>query len=280
MVSFPIQYEQGFSDYTRVVNKYPILKKEEEYILAKRVTDCHDIEAARSLITSHLRLVVKIAIRMRNYKVALMDLISEGNLGLIHAVKKFKPDLGYRFSTYAMWWIKASIQEFIIKSWSLVKIGTTVAHKKLFFQLNKVKDKLQRLENNNQVSDQDIADQLDVSKREVMKMDERLNYADISLDTPINEYSTETLLERISNEDVTQEKILEDAQEFNYRRKLFQRAMGKLNERERDIISSRHLQEKADTLKILSKKYNVSRERIRQIEEAAMKKLRNDCLAA
>jgi RNA polymerase sigma-32 factor len=281
-----LQHDQGLSLYIKQVNGYSLLTAEREYMLAKRVTDYQDVEAAHSLVTSHLRLVVKIALNMRGYGISLMDLISEGNIGLMHAVKKFKPDLGYRLSTYAMWWIKASMQEFIIKSWSLVKIGTTVAQKKLFFNLNKIKRKIQNLEGIDSTSNLSIKDakfianELQLDEKDVLSMNHRLNSGDVSLDNPILSRDGEesgTLLETIvDNKDSHELKLAED-QELNSRRRLFRNAVTQLNDREKDIVVSRRLQEKAATLEDLSKKYNVSRERVRQIEVRALEKIKGHC---
>ncbi len=286
-----ITQDQAITDYIKQISVYPILDAEEEYALAKRVHDCQDLEAAHDLITSHLRLVVKIAINMRGYGIALMDLISEGNIGLMHAVKKFKPDLGYRLSTYAMWWIKAAMQEFIIKSWSLVKIGTTAAQKKLFFNLNKIKKRINILDGmsgSRELSREDtkkIASELDLPEKDIKEMNNRLSLSDASLDSPIildNNEEAGTLLETIKDDTLpNQESIIIDSDEENYRKQLFQEAiLTCLDNREKDILSSRHLVEKPITLEDLSKKYDISRERIRQIEARALKKVKNFCNSA
>jgi RNA polymerase sigma-32 factor len=274
--------DSGLTLYLQEIKKYPILSAAEEYILAKAVVEHQDINAAHKLVTSHLKLVVKIASTMRGYGLALMDLIAEGNIGLMHAVKKFNPDLGFRLSTYAMWWIKAAMQEFIIKSWSLVKIGTTIAQKKLFFNLNKIKRKIRSIHghSNDALTNNDItavANQLNVSLDEVKEMDIRLKGSDYSLDTPIynNEGNVTTLLEHIPETGANQETLLSHNEEASIKKKLFNQALSSLNERERDIIKARHLQEVPETLDILSKRYNISRERIRQIETRAMEKLKN-----
>lgn len=282
-----IQSDKILSDYVREVSKYPLLSVEEEYMLAKRVADYQDVEAAHSLVTTHLRLVVKVAMQMRGYGIALMDLISEGNIGLMHAVKKFNPELGYRLSTYAMWWIKANIQEFIMKSWSLVKIGTTIAQKKLFFSLNKAKKAIQALDGRNgdyALSEQNIksiANDLHVTEREVVDMDNRLSMNDVSLDNVIRYEDNDkeiTLLDTISDNGETHEIEIANNQETDQRRKLFNLAIDKLNDREKDIVLSRHALESAVTLDDLSKKYGVSRERIRQIESRAFEKLKQYCV--
>jgi len=278
--------EVGLSAYLKQIKQYPFLSKEEESDLAFRVFQSQDIKAAHTLVTSHLRLVVKMAFKMRNYGIALLDLISEGNIGLMHAVKKFNPNLGYRLSTYAMWWIKASIQEFIIKSWSLVKIGTTVAQKKLFFNLNKLKDKIQKFGERSATSLSEteietIATDLDVSKNDVKNMEARLGNGDASLDSQIiksNSDISEPLVNRLPSLDENQEVTLANFEELENKKKLLVKAMTLLNPREKDIIISRRLKTKVNTLDDLSKKYTVSRERIRQIEARALEKLQNYCV--
>ena len=271
----------GLTQYLQEIRKYPMLSAEEEYVLAKAVADHQDINAAHQLVTSHLKLVVKIALSMRGYGISLMDLISEGNIGLMHAVKKFNPELGHRLSTYAMWWIKASIQEYVIKSWSMVKIGTTVAQKKLFFNLNKVKQKIRNFHsrNHDHLSNEDvdlIATQLNVTHQEVKEMDSRLSGNDYSLDNPINNDDGDgaTMLEYIPENRANQETVLSYSQEESLKKKIFNEAISTLNEREQAIISARHLQDDPETLDVLSKKYNISRERIRQIETRALEKLK------
>jgi len=282
-----IQSDKILCDYVKEVNKYPLLSAEEEYMLAKRVADYQDVEAAHSLVTTHLRLVVKVAMQMRGYGIALMDLISEGNIGLMHAVKKFNPDLGYRLSTYAMWWIKANIQEFIMKSWSLVKIGTTIAQKKLFFSLNKAKKAIQSLDGSSEscsLSQQNIksiANDLHVTEKEVLDMNQRLSMNDVSLDSIIRYEDNDnevTLLDTISDNSEGHEIEIANEQETDHRRKMFNIALDTLNERERDVVLSRHALESAVTLDDLSKKYGVSRERIRQIETRAFEKLKQYCV--
>ncbi len=267
--------------YLQEIKKYRILSADTEYTLAKAVVEHQDINAAHKLVTSHLRLVVKVALNMRGYGLSVMDLISEGNIGLMHAVKKFNPDLGHRLSTYAMWWIKATIQEFVMKSWSLVKIGTTVAQKKLFFNLGKIKQKINNFHarNNNSLTNEDVdivAMQLNVSRQEVREMDIRLAGGDYSLDAPFynSEGGSSTMLEYIPENRANQETILVQTQELHLRKKLFNQALACLNDREKDIISSRHLLEVPETLDTLSKKYEISRERIRQIESRALEKLK------
>jgi RNA polymerase sigma-32 factor len=272
--------DPSLASYMRQANSYPLLSQEDEYILAKRVSEYQDVESAQKLITSHLRLVVKMAFDMRGYGVALMDLISEGNIGLMHAVKKFNPELGYRLSTYAMWWIKAAMQEFIIRSKSLVKIGTTLAQKKLFFNLNKIKAKIEHLEGSDlsQHNTKSIAERLQISEREVTDMNRRMTLPDVSLDDPITQDAESTMLETIEDSRESHELTLGDKQDYARRSTLFYQSMGKLNDREKQIISARHLQDSPSTLEELSQKFGVSRERVRQIESRAMEKIKEHCL--
>jgi RNA polymerase sigma-32 factor len=282
-----ITTEYGLSAYLRQIKQYPLLSKEEEQNLASLVFEHQDINAAHTLVTSHLRLVVKIAFQMRKYGIALLDLISEGNIGLMYAIKKFNPTLGYRLSTYAMWWIKASIQEFIIKSWSLVKIGTTVAQKRLFFNLNKLKNKIQRFGDKvaSALSDDEIetiASDLEVPASAVKEMELRLEKSDVSLDsTPTNVDGDvgESLSAQLPSLVDNQEIALANFEESENRKQLLSEAMALLNPREKDIILARHLRSKPETLDTMSLKYNVSRERIRQIEARAFEKLQTYCLA-
>ena len=276
--------EPGLSAYIKQISGYPILSPENEYMLAKRVLEHEDVKAAHDLVTSHLRLVVKLAMKMRGYGVLLMDLISEGNLGLMHAVKKFNPDLGCRLSTYAMWWIKAAMQEFVIKTKSLVKIGTTIAQKKLFFNLNKIKNKIEALDRTRIKGDLStqqttaIATQLHISEKDVTSMDRRMFASDISLDSPIDASNDhKTLLEIIADQRVAHDIELSENDDLDYKRKIFSSSFGQLNPREQDVITSRHLKEETLTLDDLSKKYKVSRERVRQIEARAMEKITAYC---
>ena len=278
--------EHGLESYLKQVRQYPILSQEQETDLAFRVFEQQDIKAAHKLVTSHLRLVVKIAFKMRKYGVALLDLISEGNIGLMHAIKKFNPNLGYRLSTYAIWWIKASIQEFIIKSWSLVKIGTTVAQKKLFFNLNKLKNKIQQFnrkssESLSEAEIESIASNLEVSKNDVKEMEGRLGNTDASLDHEIiNAHgdSSGSLIDNLPSTADNQEITFSNHEELSNKKRLLTEAISTLNPREKDIITSRHLKTKADTLDTMSIKYKVSRERIRQIEARALEKIQKYCL--
>lgn len=283
--SLPSFYnEQGLSTYIKEISQYKILSQEEEYMLAKRVAEHQDPEAAHTLITSHLRLVVKIAMSMRGYGLSMMDLIAEGNIGLMHSIKKFDPDMGYRLSTYAMWWIKASIQEFIVKSWSLVKIGTTVAQKKLFFNLNKIRNKIQNFHgDSSNLSEQDIsqiATELDVNISDVKEMEQRI-MKDVSLDNVMSsENDDTTLIDVLEDKSQNYEEILAEKSELDRKKAIFFSAMEILNEREREIFSARNLKDHSDTLEELSQRFAISRERVRQIEARSMEKVREFCLQA
>ncbi len=261
----------SFSQYLKEIQKFPILSKEEEYQYAIRLKN-GDKEAAKILIQSHLRLVVKIATTFKNYGLPITDLVSEGNLGLIKAVKKFDPEKGFRFSTYAMLWVRASIQEYVLRSWSLVKIGTTLAQKKLFFNLNKIKRRLLKNGDEN-ISDLQIArisNDLNVSEKEVKEMDSRLSQSDYSIDE-MQENGEIVIAENIEN------KII-DEQEKKKREELLQEAFLVLNEREKDILIKRQMSEISMTLDDLSKIYKISRERIRQLEQNALEKIKKEIL--
>lgn len=264
--------EPDIVSYLREINKYPLLSPTEEHMLANKVYAYQDISSAHTLVTSHLRLVVKIAMQMNQYGIALMDLISEGNLGLMHAVKKFNPALGFRFSSYAIWWIKASIKDFIIKSSSLIKIGTTIAQRKLFFNLHKAKKEIEETCNIDQ--NQLIAEALSVTKQDVSEMRARLDSRELSLDSSCEEFK---LIDSIADASLDQEAVLTTKEEDSLEQVRLKEAIDKLSDRERDIIISRRIN-KSSTLKALSKKYGVSSERIRQIETRVMRKLRQYCL--
>ena len=273
-----VSAESGFYQYLQKINKVPSLTQEEEFSLAKAYLDDNVLEAAHKLVTSHLKLVVKIAVGYRNYGLPLSELVSEGNLGLMQAVKKYNPDLGFRLSTYAMWWIKASIQEYILKSWSLVKIGTTSAQKKLFFSLAKVKRKIMNLYSR-PVTDEDfpqIAQELNVTSNEVAEMNSRLSGSDLSLNSPIgSDENSGEFIEFLPENRPSQELILINQQESVSKRSLLKQAMAVLNERELDILTERKLKESPSTLDTLSTKYAISKERIRQIENKAFEKIQN-----
>jgi len=277
--------DEGFLKYLRAIQKFAILSKEEEEYHAKNYYENKDNLSAKILVESHLRLVVKIAHRFKNYGLPVVDLVSEGNLGLIQALKKFQPQKGFRFSTYAMWWIRAFIQDFVLRSWSLVKIGTTTAQKKLFFNLHKIKKKLglnnSNFANNQALSEENIvkiAQTLNVKSEEVKDMDSRLNQADYSINHQINNGENDNIEvgELIPCDQKNQEQIAIEGQDYKLKKQIFTQAFAKLNQREQDIIQKRQLSEESSTLEDLSKFYKISRERIRQIEENAIKKIKKE----
>ena len=275
-----IPASKGLNQYLSAVNKFPILSDKEEYMLAKRWQNHKDSQAARKLITSHLRLVARIAFGFRGYKLPLEDLISEGNVGLMKAVKKFDPEKGFRLSTYAIWWIRASINEFILKSWSLVKLGTTAAQKKLFFNLQKLKNQMTQVEKGELPIDfvKKIAKKLDVKEKDVIEMNQRLSGPEKSLNAPVSkEDSTEAINFLRSNEE-NQESKLNKSEESYTRKQLMIKALNQLNNREKDIFVKRCLNDPPETLKMLSERYKVSRERIRQIEVRAFEKVKKTVL--
>ena len=275
-----IPTSKGLNQYLSAVNKFPILSEKEEYMLAKRWQNHKDSQAARKLITSHLRLVARIAFGFRGYKLPLEDLISEGNVGLMKAVKKFDPEKGFRLSTYAIWWIRASINEFILKSWSLVKLGTTAAQKKLFFNLQKLKNQMTQVEKGELPIDfvKKIAKKLDVKEKDVIEMNQRLSGPEKSLNAPVSkEDSTEAINFLRSNEE-NQESKLNKSEESYTRKQLMIKALNQLNNREKDIFVKRCLNDPPETLKMLSERYKVSRERIRQIEVRSFEKVKKTVL--
>lgn len=270
--------EQSLNRYLAEIRKYPVLTAEQEYMLAKRYQEHEDPEAAAQLVSSHLRLVAKIAMGYRGYGLPLADLISEGNVGLMQGVKKFEPDRGFRLATYAMWWIKASMQEFILRSWSLVKMGTTSAQKKLFFNLRRMKKQLEAYEDSD-LSAADvakIATDLGVPEQEVINMNRRMMMGgDGSLNTPMRggEEGSGEWQDWLVDDRPLQDETVADAEESNIRMEMLGEAMESLNERERHILTERRLTDKPQTLEELSQAYDVSRERIRQIEVRAFEKL-------
>ena len=271
---------KGISNYLTSINKYPILSEKEEYMLAKRWRTHGDTKAARKLITSHLRLVARIAFGYRGYKLPLEDLISEGNVGLMKAVKKFDPEKGFRLSTYAIWWIRASINEFILNSWSLVKLGTTAAQKKLFYNLQKLKNQMNQIEKGELPVEivKKISKKLDVKEKDIVEMNRRLSGPEKSLNAPISvDDDTEAINLLKSNED-NQEKKLYQNDEKNKRKELLIKALENLSTREKDIFIKRCLDDPPATLEKLSKMYNVSRERIRQIEVRSFEKVKKKAL--
>ena len=268
--------EAGLNRYLAEIRKFPVLKPEQEYMLAKRYQEHGDPEAARQLVTSHLRLVAKIAMGYRGYGLPMSELISEGNIGLMQGVKKFEPERGFRLATYAMWWIKASIQEFVLRSWSLVKMGTTAAQKRLFFNLRRMKKNLEAFEDGD-LNPEDlakIAKDLGVSETEVVNMNRRMMMGgDASLNVPMGEEGDGQWQDILADERPLQDETVADAEEAQWRHALLAEAMGSLNERERAILTERRLVDDPKTLEELSQAYKVSRERVRQIEVRAFEKL-------
>lgn len=269
--------DSTLSSYIERVSKLPYLSQEEEYMLARRLIEKQDLDAAHQLVTSHLRLVVKIALGFRGYGLPLLEMISEGNIGLMQAVKKFDPEKGFRLSTYAIWWIRASIQEYILRSWSLVKIGTTAAQKKLFFNLRKLKNRLHKLDNKalTPADVKTIAAELSVNEDDVWEMDSRLSNSDQSLNSPISEYDDNSgeLLDLVAQDGDSHEVVLAENQDVFRKKQLLSLAMKQLNQREREIIMARRLSETPATLDYLSQFYGISKERVRQIENRAVEKL-------
>ena len=268
--------EGGLSRYLSDIRKFPMLGKEEEFMLAKRWREHQDFDSARQLVNSHLRLVAKIAMGYRGYGLPIEEVISEGNVGLMQAVKKFEPDKGFRLATYAMWWIRASIQEYILRSWSLVKMGTTAAQKKLFFNLRKAKSEISALEEGDLHPDQVhlIATRLGVLDEEVISMNRRLSGPDASLNAPLRADSENEWQDWLEDKDaVSQETQLAESEEKSIRMSLLEEAMTELTDRERHILTQRRLQDDPTTLEELAGQYGVSRERVRQIEVRAFEKL-------
>lgn len=262
--------------YLQEIRKFPMLKPEQEFMLAKAWTEHGDRDAAHQLVTSHLRLVAKIAMGYRGYGLPVGELISEGNVGMMQAVKRFDPDRGFRLATYAMWWIKASIHEYILRSWSLVKIGTTAAQKKLFFNLRRIKGQIQAIDEGDLKPDQvkEIATQLNVSENDVIQMNRRMAGADHSLNAPMRADSEGEWQDwLVDDKAVDQETAYAENEELDYRRSLMADAMQGLNEREQHILTERRLKDDPQTLEQLSQQYGISRERVRQIEVRAFEKL-------
>lgn len=267
--------EGGLSRYLDEIRRFPMLEPQEEYMLAKRYKEHDDTEAAEKLVTSHLRLVAKIAMGYRGYGLPIAEVVSEGNVGLMQAVKRFEPDKGFRLATYAMWWIKASIQEYILRSWSLVKMGTTASQKRLFFNLRRLKGRIQALDEGDLKPEhvQEIATKLGVSEDDVVSMNRRLG-GDASLNAPIRqEADGGEWQDWLVDDSESQEEILADQEEHDHRIKLLKDAMSVLNERERRIFEARRLSEDPITLEELSGEFGVSRERVRQIEVRAFEKV-------
>jgi RNA polymerase sigma-32 factor len=270
--------ENGLNRYLAEIRKFPMLEPQEEYMLAKRFLEHEDTKAAHKLVTSHLRLVAKIAMGYRGYGLPIGEVISEGNVGLMQAVKKFDPERGFRLATYAMWWIKASIQEYILRSWSLVKMGTTANQKRLFFNLRKVKSRIQAVEDGDLRPDQvaEIATKLNVSEEEVISMNRRLS-GDASLNSPIRASEGESgqWQDWLVDESDSQEDMLVEQDELETRRAMLKSALGVLNEREKRIFEARRLRDDPITLEDLSTEFDISRERVRQIEVRAFEKVQD-----
>ncbi len=267
--------ESNLSRYLYEIRQFPMLEQQEEYMLAKRWVEHQDVEAAHRLVTSHLRLVARIAMGYRGYGLPVNELISEGNVGMMQAVKRFDPEKGFRLATYAMWWIRASIQEYILHSWSLVKIGTTAAQKKLFFNLRRLKHRLQAIDDGDLSPEHvtKIADDLRVSEDEVVQMNRRLAAHDRSLNAPMRVEGEGEWQDWLADESESQETLYGEREELDRRREMLAGAMGVLNDRERRILHERRLREDPATLEELSQEFGVSRERVRQIEMRAFEKL-------
>jgi RNA polymerase sigma-32 factor len=271
--------EGGLASYLAQIKKFPMLDAEEEYMLAKNWKTTGNLKSAEKLVTSHLRLVAKIAMGYRGYGLPVNEMISEGNVGLMHAVKKFEPEKGFRLATYAMWWIKASIQEYILRSWSLVKIGTTTAQKKLFFNLKKIKNQLAPRSEGDLRDEHvsEIAEKLNVKKEEVVSMNRRLSGKEHSLNAPIGEDGDEWQ-DWLVDKEMDQELKFAHKEEMDQRKDLLTDSIKILNDREKEILYARRLNDKPTTLENLSKKYKISRERIRQIENKAFEKVQKHML--
>ena len=274
--------EGGLSLYLAQIKKFPILDAEEEYMLAKNWKERGNLKSAHKLVTSHLRLVAKIAMGYRGYGLPVNELISEGNIGLMQAVKKFDPEKGFRLATYAMWWIKAAIQEYVLRSWSLVKMGTTSAQKKLFFNLKKLKKQIAPNEDGDLKNEQvkEISKRLGVKSEEVINMNRRMMGQEKSLNEPIKSDEKSEWQDWLPSEDLDQELFVSQKQELDEKKSLLHRSIKILNDREREIIEDRKLSNNPKTLEELSKKYKISRERIRQIETRAFEKLQKAMLNA
>ena len=273
--------EGGLSHYLIQIKKFPMLEREEEYMLAKNWRNRGDIKSAEKLVTSHLRLVAKIAMGYRGYGLPVGEMISEGNVGLMQAVKKFDPEKGFRLATYAMWWIKAGIQEYILRSWSLVKMGTTTAQKKLFFNLKKLKNKIAPRSDGDLKDEHvtEIANRLDVKKDEVISMNRRLSGQELSLNAPVGEDGDEWQ-DWLADKSMDQELSFAHNEEMEQRKDLLENSLEILNQREREILNYRRLVDQPVTLEKLSRKYKISRERIRQIENKAFEKIQKHMLNA
>ena len=273
--NLPIPSSGGLSIYLSQIKKFPMLDAEEEYMLAKNWKENGNLKSAHKLVTSHLRLVAKIAMGYRGYGLPMNEIISEGNIGLMQAVKKFDPDKGFRLATYAMWWIKAAIQEYVLRSWSLVKMGTTTAQKKLFFNLKKIKSQIApNVEGDlKEIHVNEISKRLDVDRNEVINMNRRMMGQEKSLNDPIKDGGGSEWQDWLVDERLDQEFTTSQKQDYEDKKKLLYKSIGILSEREREILEARRLAEEPRTLDELSKRYKISRERIRQIETKAFEKL-------
>ena len=272
----------GLTRYLEEIRQFPMLEPQQEYMLAKSWREHGDRDAAHQLVTSHLRLVARIAMGYRGYGLPVSEIVSEGNVGLMQAVKRFDPDKGFRLATYAMWWIRASIQEYVLRSWSLVKMGTTAAQKKLFFNLRKAKNNIGAIEEGDLTPEHvaTLSDQLGVTATEVTEMNRRLSGGDSSLNAPLRSDGESEWQDWLADDTVDQETRLAEREEMGDRHELLVGAMKDLTERERDILQARRLQEEPATLEELSQKYGVSRERVRQIEVRAFEKLQRGMQSA
>jgi RNA polymerase sigma-32 factor len=275
-----ITLDGSLSKYLSEIKKFPMLSAEEEYMLATSWKNRGDLKSAQKLITSHLRLVAKIAMGYRGYGLPISEMVSEGNIGLMQAVKKFEPEKGFKLATYAMWWIKASIQEYILRSWSLVKMGTTTAQKKLFFNLKKIKNQLSVRDNGDLRSEhiQEISKRLNVKEEEVVSMNRRLSGKEKSLNDPIKDGDGTEWQDWLTDDKIDQELKFSREQELSQRKQLMEKSMIVLNQREKQILTARRLSDDVATLEDLSKKYQISRERVRQIETKAFEKLQKTML--
>ena len=273
-----ITSENDIYPYLKKINQFPMLSDEEEKKLAIDWLKNGNTKSAQKLVTSHLRLVAKIAMGYRGYGLPLFDFISEGNLGLIQAIRKFDPDKGFRLATYAIWWIRASIQEYVLHSWSLVKIGTTAAQKKLFFNLRRLRNQLKKYEEGYLTNDQikSISQDLGVTEDEVKQMEGRVFNQDFSLNTPLNDENDSEWIDQVEDENIDLVNRVEERDELNKRKALYSQAVKKLEPRELEILTARRLDEEPKTLEDLSQKYSISRERVRQIENKAIKKLQEE----
>ena len=282
ITNFPAPTSGGLSLYLAQIKKFPMLDAEEEYMLAKNWKENGNLQSAHKLVTSHLRLVAKIAMGYRGYGLPVNELISEGNIGLMQAVKKFDPDKGFRLATYAMWWIKAAIQEYVLRSWSLVKMGTTTAQKKLFFNLKKLKNQIAPGQEGDLKDEQvtEISKRLDVGSEEVINMNRRMMGQEKSLNDPIKTGEAEEWQDWLVDDSLDQELIISQKQEYEDKKELLKNSMNILNDREKEILKARRLTDDPVTLDELSKKYKLSRERIRQIETKAFEKLQKSMINA